>query len=89
MNTVLTQETQRYNTLLIKMVDDLNQFKNANRGRIVMTSELEKMGQNLYNNEVPHNWTGEHGVGFLSIKPLAAWIIDLAKRIEFLKEWES
>jgi len=47
MNTVLTQEAQRFNILLTKIIFDLNLFKSANRGRIVMTLELEKMGVQL------------------------------------------
>lgn len=89
MNTVLTQEAHRFNILLKTIVEDLNMFKSANRGNIVMTLELEKMGNQIYNNEVPDNWTEEHGYGFTSIKPLASWCIDLAKRIDFLKEWEN
>lgn len=26
-------------------------------------------------------------VGFLSMKPLASWIIDLGKRVAFLQDW--
>mmetsp|Transcript_1738 Transcript_1738/g.1518 ORF Transcript_1738/g.1518 Transcript_1738/m.1518 type:complete len:118 (+) Transcript_1738:867-1220(+) len=89
MNTVLTQEAQRYNNLMVRMVEDLLQFKSANRGNIVMTTELERMGSQLYNNDIPFNWTEESGSGFSSIKPLAGWIIDLAKRVDFLKEWEN
>lgn len=89
MNTVLTQEAQRFNILLTKIIYDLNLFKSANRGRIVMTLELEKMGLQLQNNEVPDNWSGEQGVGFTSTKSLSSWIIDLAKRVDFLKEWEN
>lgn len=89
MNTVLTQEAHRFNILLTKIVEDLNQFKAANRGRIVMTLECEKLGSQIYNNEVPDNWTEENGYGFTSTKSLASWCIDLAKRIDFLKEWEN
>lgn len=71
------------------MVDDLAKFKDANRGRIVMNAELERMGVYMMNNEVPLPWTEEDGVGFLSVKPLAAWIVELKKRMIFLRDWEE
>eukprot|EP00801_Mesodinium_rubrum_P000083 Mrub_00083.p1 GENE.Mrub_00083~~Mrub_00083.p1 ORF type:complete len:1986 (+),score=436.27 Mrub_00083:724-5958(+) len=89
MNTVLTQESARYNTLMRKMKDDIKNFVDAIRGRIVMNEEMESMGNSIMNNDVPTNWTEEGGVGFMSIKTLSAWTIDLKLRVEFLKEWED
>lgn len=43
----------------------------------------------MMNNEVPLPWTEEDGVGFLSVKPLAAWIVELKKRMVFLRDWEE
>lgn len=63
MNTVLTQEAVRYNTLLAHMGDDLLKFKDGNRGRIVMDTELERLGVSIMNNEVPQQWSEEEGVG--------------------------
>jgi len=37
MNTVLTQESTRYNVLINNMIDDLDKFINGNRGRILMS----------------------------------------------------
>jgi len=88
MNTVLVHEVGRYNTLLRTMINDLKLFMDANRGRIVMNEELEKMGNKMTNNEVPLNWTEEYGCGFLSIKPLSNWMNDLSMRVEFLRKWE-
>jgi len=89
MNTVLVQEAFRYNTLIKDMIVNLKNFIDANRGRIVMNEELEKMGIKMMNNEVPDMWTEEKGCGYLSIKPLSGWINDLNTRIEFLREWEE
>lgn len=89
MNTVFTQEAARYNILLSHMGDDLLKFKDANRGRIVMNEELERMGVSMMNNEVPIQWSEEEGVGFLSIKNLGAWIADLRKRMAFLISWQT
>jgi len=54
-----------------------------------MNAELELIGLYMMNNEVPLPWTEEEGVGFLSVKNLAAWIVDLKKRISFLRDWEA
>lgn len=89
MNTVLVQEAERYNTLLLVMKKDLKMFIDANRGRIVMNDELEMIGFRMLNNEVPFPWTEEKGCGFLSIKPLSNWVADLISRMEFLRMWES
>ena len=43
----------------------------------------------MMNNEVPLPWTEEDGVGVLSVKPLAAWIVELKKRMVFLRDWEE
>jgi len=45
------------------MNKDLVAFIEANRGRIVMNEELEKMGVKMANNEVPARWTEEQGCG--------------------------
>lgn len=43
-------------------------------GEVVMSEELEKMGNSLFDNQVPKAWAE---VGFLSLKPLSSWIQDL------------
>lgn len=53
-------------------------------GEIVMTDELEAVATALYNNQIPGQWAK---VGFLSLKPLASWIIDCNDRIDFLENW--
>jgi len=66
--------------MAITLVD----VKKALKGLVVMSEDLEKLSNNLYDNQVPHMWAE---VGFLSLKPLASWIEDLNKRIQFLNEW--
>mmetsp|Transcript_23005 Transcript_23005/g.26017 ORF Transcript_23005/g.26017 Transcript_23005/m.26017 type:complete len:729 (+) Transcript_23005:3-2189(+) len=84
MNTVLIQEIIRYNKLLILMKDTLKDVQLALVGRIVMSEELEKLANYLYDNLVPTMWSE---VGFLSMKPLSSWVKDLNDRIHFLQEW--
>ena len=74
MNTVLVQEIIRYNKLLIIMAVMLKDVQKALVGEVVMSEELDKMANSLFNNTVPDAWAH---VGFLSLKPLASWMIDL------------
>jgi len=50
-----------------------------------MSEDLEAMSDSLFNNQVPLAW--QPNIGFLSLKPLASWIIDLLDRIDFLQKW--
>jgi len=79
MNTVLTQELYRYNRLLVLMKSMLINVQRALIGEVVMSEDLEAMSESLFNNQVPVAW--QPNVGFLSLKPLASWIIDMLDRI--------
>lgn len=84
MNTVLIQELIRYNRLLEIMIESINNAKKALKGLIVMSEELEKMCNSLYDNQVPRLWADK---GFLSLKPLTSWVNDLLDRVNFLQKW--
>ncbi len=86
MNTVLTQEVIRYNRLLKVMAETLANIQKAVIGEVVMSEELEKMGNSMFDNQVPKIWAEK---GFLSLKPLASWIQDLNERVNFLSKWIS
>lgn len=66
------------------MIESLSNIQKAIVGEVVMSEELEKMGDSLFNNQVPNMWAE---FGFLSLKPLASWVQDLNDRIEFLAVW--
>ena len=84
MNTVLIQEVIRYNFLINLIKDNMKQLKLALIGRIVMSDDMDKVFNSLYNNQVPAVWIK---LGFLSLKPLSSWISDLNERVEFFKKW--
>ncbi|XP_067907506.1 dynein axonemal heavy chain 1 [Heterodontus francisci] len=86
MNTVLIQEVIRYNRLLEAIVQSLNDLLKALKGLVVMSSQLELMAESLYNNSVPEHWNAK---AYPSLKPLASWVEDLLKRINFLQKWIS
>lgn len=50
MNTVLVQELIRYNRLIEKMVQTLMDVKKALKGLVVMSEELEKLANSLFDN---------------------------------------
>lgn len=70
------------------MAVDLVKIQKALVGELVMSEDLEKMSNAIFNNQVPILWQqGGEGKGFLSLKPLASWIQDLNDRIKFLTDW--
>eukprot|EP00397_Hematodinium_sp_SG-2012_P000066 GEMP01000066.1.p1 GENE.GEMP01000066.1~~GEMP01000066.1.p1 ORF type:complete len:3524 (+),score=879.37 GEMP01000066.1:529-10572(+) len=84
MNTVLKQETLKYNKLLVVIRTTLPAFRKALKGLVVMSQDLDELGVQLFNNQVPSKFADK---GFLSLMPLAHWIKDLILRVEFIAEW--
>jgi len=84
MNTVLVQEAIRYNKLLSVIQKTLFSLQKALKGEMVMTTELEKMANSLFDNIVPRNW---ESVAYPSLKPLTSWVEDLTQRMSFMQDW--
>ena len=84
LNTVLTQEVIRYNTLIHTVVSSLNTLHKALNGMVVMSQQLEEVCASLYENSVPKTWTNK---AYSSLKPLAAWVDDLVERLSFIQRW--
>jgi len=80
----LIQEIERYNRLLTKIKTSLELLMKAIKGEVVMSPELDLMFSALLKNQVPQNW---QDVSYPSLKPLASWITDLSKRVEFMRAW--
>lgn len=57
--------------MLAIMKVSLAQVQRALLGEVVMSEELDKMSNCIFDNSVPSEW---EKVGFLSMKPLASWI---------------
>jgi len=83
---VLLQEMDRFNKLLGVVRKTLKNLQAAIRGEIVMSLDLDRMYSSLLNNQVPAQWTK---VAYPSLKPLAAWVLDLAERIKFMRSWSE
>ncbi|CAL1534962.1 unnamed protein product, partial [Lymnaea stagnalis] len=84
MNSVLAQEVIRYNRLLMIIHQSLKDLLKALKGLVVMSQKLEEMANSLFVNAVPAMWAGK---AYPSLKPLAAWIVDLNARMDFMNKW--
>ena len=49
-----------------------------------MSAELEEIGSSLIDNKIPAPWAK---VSYPSMKPLAAYIVDMVERLVFMKKW--
>jgi len=49
-----------------------------------MSTGIDEMFTCMLNNVVPGNWAK---VGFLSLKPLSAWMEEFILRVEFFANW--
>ncbi len=82
LTTVLQQEVDRYNKLLVVIKNSLNNLKKAIKGFVVMNEQLEKMYTSFMNNQVPGMWSN---VSYPSMKTLGSWIKDLQLRCDFIQ----
>jgi len=84
MNTVLTQELIRFNKLIGRLHATLKEVQKAVKGLVVMSGELEDMGNSMVNGIVPSLWMA---VAYPSLMPLGSWVLDLLARLKFLQDW--
>jgi dynein heavy chain len=84
MNTVLCQELLRFNNLLSLMRDSLINIRKAVKGLVVMSSELDMLGSQLFVNRIPLMWKAR---SYPSLKPLSSYIADQQQRLTFFTDW--
>ena len=82
MNTVLAQECIRYNKLVGIMELTLPELAKALQGLVVMSGELEAMGNSIAVAGVPSAWEAK---AYPSLKPLGPWTDDLMERLDFIR----
>ncbi|EPY29498.1 dynein heavy chain [Strigomonas culicis] len=86
MNTVLLQEAIRYNRLLAVARRTLQDVQDAIDGKVVMSSELEQVFNDIFDGKVPEMWKR---LSYPSLKPFGAYLSDLIARLQFLQRWCS
>jgi len=84
MNSVLCQELVRFNSLLVVIHASIGNFVLALKGLIVMTGDLDALGSAMYDGKIPKMWADK---SYPSMKPLAAYVTELLKRIHMLQSW--
>eukprot|EP00945_MAST-04E_sp_MAST-4E-sp1_P004103 g4103.t1 len=84
MNTILTQESERFDKLLFRVRTTLRNVQRAIVGEVLMSEELENMGNSLVNGLVPKLWTA---VSYPSLKPVGGWVSDFLMRLDFINLW--
>lgn len=81
MNTVLTQELKRFNRLISVVRTSVSNLKKAIAGTLLLSQDLEKLGNQIYDNRCPDMWAE---ISYPSLKPLGSWVLDLKARISML-----
>jgi dynein heavy chain len=66
------------------MHSTLRELQRALKGLVVLSAELEAMGNYMFDQRVPQPWTNK---AYPSLKPLGPWTKDLLQRLEFLRAW--
>ena len=84
MNTVLTQELQRFNKLIKVIRNSLSDLKKAIAGEILLSSELETAMHSLFDGKVPELWMSS---SFPSLKPLGGYVTDTKERLDYFQKW--
>ena len=62
----------------------LRELQRALKGLVVLSAELEAMGNAVFDQRVPASWTAS---AYPSLKPLSPWFKDLMQRLHFVTAW--
>lgn len=82
--TVLLQELERYNKLIVKMYSSINDLKRALAGEIGMSAELDLLGNSFFNGFLPPMWVK---LAPPTEKNLVNWIAHFERRFRQYRDW--
>lgn len=86
MNTVLVQEIERFNNLLMEVKITCDQIDKTFKGLLAMTPALEETCKSMMNGKTPVRWMKK---SYPSLKPLASYVQNLIERVRFLSTWKE
>ena len=81
---VLVQELERWEKLNIRMTKTLSQLKKALKGEIAMSNDLDALGTNLFNGQLPTMW---RKLTPQTDKMLGSWMTFHLKRQDQYANW--
>jgi dynein heavy chain len=81
---VLYQEIEKYNKLISKISNTLEDLQKAIQGTILLSAECDEVLNSLLLNKIPISWAK---TSYPSHKPLGSWFQDLILRIQFIRNW--
>lgn len=84
MNTVLTQELDRFNKLINVIKKSLIDMKKAIKGEVLLSAQLEDALKSLKDGATPKMWLA---VSYPSLKTLGGYIKDLVERLSWFNDW--
>jgi dynein heavy chain len=84
MNTVLAQECVRFNRLVDRIRESLEQLLRSLKGEIVTSVAMDELGQDMFNGTLPRLW---RKVCYPTLKPLGSFFPDLLARLRALSSW--
>lgn len=86
MNTVLVQEMERFNNLLIEIRKSCRDLYDGILGKIVMTELLDNIAHSLTLKRIPSNWMKK---SYPSLKSVGPFIRDFINRLNFFQNWHE
>ena len=82
MNSVLCQELERFNVLVIAIRASLKRVQRAAIGAEVMDEEIERVFDDICSGRLPSPWRT-----YQSVKGLSDFVADLTQRLAFFSKW--
>ena len=86
LSTLMRQEIERYNRLLGVVHGSMHELTRALRGEIVISKTCENVFDSFLVHRVPDEWADN---AYASVKPLAAWLLNLRLRVRFFSLWST
>ncbi|KAI5723048.1 hypothetical protein M8J76_000435 [Diaphorina citri] len=83
-NQSMNTELIRYNRLTVIIKKSLQEVRQAVKGLIVMSKELEEINTSIMFGKIPQAWASK---SYPSLKPLGSYIVDLLARLNFFQVW--